>query len=219
VDDRHKALWLDATFEVFEAEPAQAAKRDAQGALLATEGRVFVPATLADKDYFDGDDLALCMKLDGRVEGIVFDEPIELPAAVERLDAGFAALGLEPLGDFAFDLPTSDGPREFSVRAWTGAPDFFGAAWAAVDSFEVFLFSRVSGRWVLTGTMDEDDAGRVTQARPRLSVVGVEDAPLREIVAAHREHLGRIGGPPDPMPGDLREVVALYDDYLAAAID
>lgn len=67
--------------------------------------------------------------------------------------------------------------------------------------------------------MDEDDADRLTQSRPRLSILGLEETPLPEFVQSHREQLEQVGGTVTAPPKDLHGLVALYDDYRAATID
>ena len=221
IEARHKKVWLDATFETLELKPEAPPPRMRGDPLLDTGQRAFWRATLAGRNYFEGDDYSLSMKLDGRVEGVAFGEALALPEAVKRIDAAMAAMELQAAGDFSFDVPGRIDPVEYTVRVYTGARDFFASVSASTESFEVFLFSRVNGRWVLTGTIDEDDAGRITAERPRLSMVGSEDdegTPLADMVEAHEEHLAKFDGEADEIPDTLQGIAALYDDYLTAVL-
>lgn len=219
VEDRHKTVWHEATFEAFDAEPSVPGKKTVENALYTGSAFAYARATMADKDYFDGDDLALCMKLDGRVKGVAFDERLALDEAVKKLDSAMASLGLKPAGDFSFEVPTTDEPREFTIRAWTGRGDLFAAAWASIDSFEVFFYSRlVSGHWLLTGTVDEDDAVRISAARERLSMQGKDEAPLKDLFALHRTRLKNSPEPAEHVPKTLPDLVRLYDDYVLASL-
>jgi hypothetical protein len=190
-------------------------------ALLDTGQRAFWHATLAARKYFEGDDYTLSMKLDGRVDGVMFGEPLALPEAVKRLDAALAAMGLKPMGDFSFDVPGRIDPIEYTVRVYAGPENFFAGVWASTESFEVCLFSRVDGKWAITGTIDDDDASRIAVACPRISMVGSEDdegSPLADLVEAHEEHLAKFDGEPDETPDTLQEIAVLYDDYLTAVL-
>jgi len=221
IKDRNKNTWLEATFEVLEAQAQDPAARIRGEALFDAGKRAYWRSELKEQMYFETFPEMLSIKLDGRVEGVAYDEVISLAQAVDHIDAAFAAAKLSPLGDFSFDVPGRSNPVEYTVRPYGGAKDFFAAVWASSQSFEIFLFSRVDGnRWVLTGTIDNGIAAHITAVRPRLSVVGAEDPePLGELVPRHRAHLNRIGGKPDSIPTVLSDFVRLYDDYLKAAID
>lgn len=219
VEDKHKTVWHEAIFEVFEAEPATPAKKNVENALFAGTAGVYEQAVLSDKDYFENDEFILCMKLDGRIAGVAFDERLPLDEAVTKLDAAMAGLGLKLVGDFSFELPTDDEPREFTVRAWGGPKDLFAAAWASIDSFEVFFYSRLaSGDWLLTGTIDEDDAERISAARPRIRMQGKEEVSLKELLALHRTRLKESKEAVEHVPQSLTDLVRLYDDYVAASL-
>jgi hypothetical protein len=219
VEDKHQTVWHEAIFEVLDAKPAAPAKKNAEKGLFAGVAGVYERAVMIDKDYFQDDELALCMKLDGRVAGVVFDESLPLDQAVSKLDAAMSALGLNLVGDFSFELPANDEPREFSVRAWGGPSDLFAAAWASLDSFEVFFYSRLaSGQWLLTGTIDEDDAERISAARPRIRMQGKDEVSLKELLALHRTRLKASKETAEPLPQTLADLVRLFDDYVVASL-
>lgn len=217
VADRQMTTWLEATFEAFDAEPATRTRRPVVDALFSGATRAYFPARLADQIYFDDDPHTLAIKLDARVPGVSFEDELELPAAVARLDEVFAELGLTPLGDFCCDLAAGVEPHELTVRAWTGPDRWFAAAWASRDSFEVCYLSRLhDGRWLLTGTIEADDADRITAARARLTMQAADDTSLADLLELHRQAVS--GASAIELPRALPGVIELFDDYLAAAL-
>jgi hypothetical protein len=219
IPEKQKTTWLEATFEVFDAEPESPKARSTAGALHAGKRRSFHADALAEKEYFPEGTIDLAIKLDQRVKGVSFDESITLAETVGKLDAAMTRLGLTPLGDFSFELDGKEEMREFTVRAWTGLPGIFAAAWAAIDSFEVFFFSRAGRKWVLTGTIDEDDSAGISARRPRIQMQGKDDAPLAALLKVHRSALAGAGITPESVPGSLATLTEWYDDYLDAALD
>lgn len=218
IGEKQKKLWLDAIFEVLDLEPAAPPSRIRGPLLLDAGARAYWRANLAERGYYADDPLTLSMKLDGRVTGISFDEPVGLAEAVLHIDGDLAALGLDPIGDFSFDLPRGQERVEFTVRAYGGLEILFAAVWASSESFEIFFFSRAEERWIMTGTIDEDDAARITAARPRISMAGLDDAPLADLLKAHHDHVALNGAEASGAPGSLEELILSYDDYLGAAL-
>lgn len=219
VDDPHKTVWHEATFEVLDLQPEIPVARDVKNAIFRGATRAYGPATLAERPYFDEDAVTLPMKLDGRVKGVAFDDEISLPAAVEKLDAAMKPLGLKPLGDFTYEAGLGDDAVEYTVRAWTGRDDAFAVVSAsAQSSFDVYFCSRLaSGKWLMTGTLDESDAATMSSMCPRLLVGAREEVPLAELFALHQERLASSGEKADSVPGSLPDLVKAYDDILTAA--
>jgi hypothetical protein len=214
-------MWHEATFEVLDLQPDVPVARDFKNAIHRGPVRAYGAAALAERPYFDEDHVTVPMKLDGRVKGISFDDSIDLGPAVEKLDAALSPLGLKPLGDFTYEVGRGDDAVEYTVRAYAGLPDTFAVLSASSQSaFDLYFCSRLkSGRWLLTGTLDESDAEALSAARPRVRIGAKEEVPLKDLAALHRKLLKEAGDPADPSPRNLEELVRAYDDCLSAALD
>jgi hypothetical protein len=216
----HKNIWLPVTVEVLDLPLAQPPAR-IRGPLIHDAGkRVFFGGTLAERTYFDQDKQFLTARLMSRVPDVPWGEPMELPVALAKVDAAYAAVGLHPLGDFSFDVTTPRGAQEYTNRLYGGLPDVFGVIWGSVATLVFFYFSRLAnGRWVLTGAIPQNLAQAIERTRPQhLSVRGA-DGSLEKVFAAHREHLRSLDSPAGTLPTTLEAMVKLYEDYLVKALD
>jgi hypothetical protein len=219
VDEQHHTTWHEAIFEIVGPASATLEKKTEDDVLFRGRVLTYKRDVLAEKDYFDGDETALAIKLDARVKGVSFEDNLSLSDAVGKLDAAMSGLNLNAIGDFSFDVSSGSDSREFTVRAWGGVTDFFAAVWASVDSFEVFFYSRLaSGDWLLTGTIDEGNAEGISATRPRLLVQGQDEVPLQDLLALHRTRLKSANEAVVPLPQTLAELVRLYDDYVIASL-
>jgi len=213
---RHKQIWLPATVDVLDVRAEMPAR--VRGPLIHDAGvRAYWRGDLRDRHYYD-DLQFLTARLMGRVEGVPWGEAMPLARAIEMVDAAMAPLGLQPLGDFAFDVPSQQGPVEYTNRLYAGPGDVVAAIWGSRGVFEIFFLSPISdGTWVLTGTVSP----RVAEAigtRKGLSVRAGEGR-LAGVLDAHRSHAAGAGAVALTAPKDLAAAVVLYDAYLKTALD
>lgn len=212
----HHHLWLPAGVEVLDVRAAQPLR--VRGPLLFDSGvRAYWRANLRDRGYYEDLQL-LTARLMGRVEGLPWGEPTPLDRAIALVDSAMAPLGLQPLGDFSFDVAGRQGSVEYTNRLYAGLPDAFAATWGSRGVFETFFFSPiVDGTWVLTGTVPKRVAETMSQ-RHGLSVRGGEGR-FAAMLDQHRAHAAAVGVVALPAPKDLADGVTLYEGYVKAAID
>ncbi|MGE3618548.1 MAG: hypothetical protein AB7L66_21945, partial [Gemmatimonadales bacterium] len=207
--------WLPATVERLDAV-AEPPKRIRGPLILDTPGRAFWRADLAACHYYRDLQL-LTAKLMSRVEGIPWGEALPLEQALALVDEQFRRAGLEPAGDFAFDVARPAGPVEYTNRLYLGRPDLFGVVWGSADVFECFFYTeRDDGGWVLTGTISDRVASAMS-ANPRLLTRSFSGR-LAAGADAHAAHLADTGGALRPAPAGLEDAVTAYERYLVTAL-
>lgn len=211
-----KKVWLPCTVEVLDARAEPPSR--VRGPLIHDAGvRAFWRGELRERHYYE-DLQALTAKLMGRVEGVPWGEPTPLARAIDMIDAAMAPLGLQPLGDFAFDVTSRQGSAEYTNRLYAGPADVIAAIWGSRGVFEIFFFSPLSdGTWLLTGTVSPRVAEAIS-ARKGLSVHAGQGR-LAAILDAHRGHLAGAGAVSLTTPTDLAAGVVLYEEYLKTALD
>jgi len=217
IKDPQKNVWLPATVEVLDVRAKPPAR--VRGELVHDAGkRVFWKGDLRSRTYFP-DLQFLTARLMGRVDGLEWGKDTPLAHAVDLVDQALGPLGLEPLGDFGFDVAEMLGnTREYTNRLYAGLPDTFAIIWGAAATFEVWFVSEIEGgTWALTGIVTDRFAEAMSK-RKNLSV-RAGSGRLANVLEAHRSHLAALGRPALPAPRTFEEAVRRYEGYLKVALD
>ncbi len=210
--------WIPAVVELLDVRATPPAR--VRGEILLDAGRrAYWRGDLRARAMYWKDPGLLAGVLMTRLEGLSRDERLPLEGAVERVDAVFHALGLEPLGDATYDAAFSmGGTRENTVRLYAGLADVCAFVVAAENTFMVWFASQFDGGpWALTGTASPG-AAQAASKRHGLSVRAPQGR-LAAVFEAHRAHTTEIGRPALPAPQRFEEALKRYEDYLRVALD
>jgi hypothetical protein len=217
VKARHRKLWLPATVEVMKVAPARPDAKAMARSIVPSARRVYVPAELRAKDYFEPDFLPFILsEVFGKA---VAREELPLAKAVDIADKAMKKIGLTARGDFSYEFEDAAGAVEHTSRVYTGLPDTFAFIITMKGDIEVVFGSESKvGRWVITGLTD----GIGTQLHrsgneSRVRLQGMSEA-LGKMLAAHKKALAQERGV-RPAPKDFASAVAAYERFMAAAFD